>query len=57
VIVTPPLFARHRLALVAEPFLIVEGPLQAQDGVLSIRARHVQGLRGLAASVPSHDFG
>ena len=40
VIVTPGLFARHRLVLVTSPMLLVEGILQAQDGVLSIRAAH-----------------
>ena len=38
VIVTPGLFARHRLVLVTAPFLLVEGILQSQDGVVSVRA-------------------
>jgi error-prone DNA polymerase len=57
VIVTPGLFARHRLALVSEPFLLVEGILQMQDGVVSVRAAHVEALPRLAHVVPSHDFG
>jgi error-prone DNA polymerase len=57
VIVTPPLFARHRLTLVNEPFLLVEGILQIQDGVVSVRARRVEALPRLARVVPSHDFG
>jgi error-prone DNA polymerase len=57
VIVTPGLFARRRLVLVTEPFLLVEGILQRQDGVTSIRAARVQGLPLLAHAVPSHDFG
>jgi error-prone DNA polymerase len=57
VIVTPQLFARNRLTLVAEPFLLVEGTLQTQDGVVSIRARRVQPLARMGAHVPSHDFG
>ena len=57
VIVTPQLFARRRLTLVLEPFLLVEGILQAQDGVISIRARDVHALPRLAHAVPSHDFG
>ncbi len=51
VIVTPGLFARRRLPLVSEPFLLVEGILQMQDGVVSVRAGRV------AHVVPSHDFG
>ncbi|MGH7325056.1 MAG: DNA polymerase III subunit alpha [Candidatus Rokuibacteriota bacterium] len=57
IIVTPQLFARQRLALVAEPFLLVEGILQKQDGVISVRAMSVQPLTGLEPHVPSHDFG
>jgi error-prone DNA polymerase len=57
VIVTPQLFARQRWALVAEPFLLVEGILQIQDGVVSLRARRVEPLPRLPHVVPSHDFG
>jgi error-prone DNA polymerase len=57
VIITPQLFARHRLILVTEPFLLVEGILQSQDGVISIRARTVRPLARLPHVVPSHDFG
>jgi error-prone DNA polymerase len=57
VIVTPPLFERYRLVLVTEPFLLVEGVLQKQDGVVSVKAGRVQGLAPLAHNVPSHDFG
>jgi error-prone DNA polymerase len=57
VIVTPQLFARRRLTLVSEPFLLVEGIAQAQDGVISIRAARVCALARLPHAVPSHDFG
>jgi error-prone DNA polymerase len=57
VIVTPGLFARRRWTLVAEPFLLVEGILQRQDGVVSVRASRVQALARDAHVVPSHDFG
>jgi error-prone DNA polymerase len=57
VIVTPGLFARWRLPLVTEPFLLVEGILQMQDGVVSVRAARVESLPSLAHVVPSHDFG
>lgn len=57
VIVTPPLFARHRPTLVSEPFLLVEGIAQTQDGVISIRAARVRALARLPHVVPSHDFG
>ena len=57
VIVTPGLFARHRLSLVTEPFLLIEGILQTQDGVVSVRAARVEPLPRLSHVVPSHDFG
>jgi len=57
VIVTPPIFARHRVALVTEPYLLAEGIAQRQDGVISVRARRVRGLPALGHQVPSHDFG
>jgi error-prone DNA polymerase len=57
VIVTPQLFARHRLTLVTEPFLLVEGILQIQDGVVSVRAQRVRAVPALDHAVPSHDFG
>jgi error-prone DNA polymerase len=57
VIVTPALFTRARHVLVAEPFLLVEGILQMQDSVTSVRAAHVEALPRLTHAVPSHDFG
>jgi error-prone DNA polymerase len=57
VIVTPQLFARQRFVLVAQPYLLVEGLLQMQDGVTSIRASRVYPLTGFGSAVPSHDFG
>ena len=57
VIVTPQRFARNRLTLVTAPFLLVEGVVQQQDGVVSVRALRVEDLAPLAHNVPSHDFG
>ena len=56
IIVRPDLFARERTVIVEEPFLIVEGVLQNQDGVTSIRAEAVQGLSGLTIDFNAHDF-
>jgi error-prone DNA polymerase len=56
IIVRPDLFARDRLVIVEEPFLIVDGVLQMQDGVTSIRAEQVHGLRGLDLDFDAHDF-
>jgi error-prone DNA polymerase len=56
IIVRPDLFARDRLVIVEEPFLVVEGVLQNQDGVTSVRAEAVQGLRGVDIDFDAHDF-
>jgi error-prone DNA polymerase len=55
-IVRPALFERARPTIVHEPFLVVDGTLQHQDGVTAVRATAVRPFPGLAAPVPSHDF-
>ena len=58
IIVRPDLYDKERVTLVGAPFLIVEGVLQNQDGVTSIRAERVFRLEGLSAdaAIESHDF-
>jgi error-prone DNA polymerase len=56
IIVRPDLFARERLVIVEEPFLIVDGVLQNQDGVTSVRAEQVQGMHGVDIDFDAHDF-
>jgi len=56
IIVRPDLFARDRLTIVEEPFLIVDGVLQNQDGVTSVRAEQVRGMRGVDVDFDAHDF-
>jgi error-prone DNA polymerase len=56
IIVRPDLFAQDRLTVIEEPFLIVDGVLQSQDGVTSVRAEQVYGLRGLDVDFNAHDF-
>jgi error-prone DNA polymerase len=55
IIVRPDLFDRDRLTVVRQPFLLVEGILQNQQGVLSVKAERLQAIEG-AASVDAHDF-
>jgi error-prone DNA polymerase len=55
-IVTPDLFATRRSVLVNEPFLLVDGVLQNQDGVISVKAQRVQPLVATEAATESHDF-
>jgi error-prone DNA polymerase len=59
IIVRPDLFLRDRLVITDEPFLLVDGVLQNQDGVTSVRAERIAGLH--AGSVrdlefDAHDF-
>jgi error-prone DNA polymerase len=56
IIVTPQLFDKYRLELVNNPFLLIEGALQNQDNVVSVKASHVQPLSFTVAAAPSHDF-
>ena len=56
VIVRPDLFAESRAVVVDEPFLLVEGVLQQQDGVVSVRAEGLQGLSATAVDFDAHDF-
>jgi error-prone DNA polymerase len=56
IIVTPQLFDRYRRELVGHPFLLIEGKLQNQDNVISVKASHIQPLAFKVAGAPSHDF-
>ena len=56
IIVTPQLFDKYRQELVGHSFLLIEGALQNQDNVISVKASHVQPLSLAVAAAPSHDF-
>jgi error-prone DNA polymerase len=56
IIVRPDVFARDRLLIVDEPFLLIDGVLQNQDGVTSVRAEQIQRLRGVDVDFDAHDF-
>jgi len=58
IIVRPDLYASDRLTIVEASFLMVEGVLQNQDGVTSIKAERMSRLAGLpdSAAIDSHDF-
>jgi error-prone DNA polymerase len=56
IIVTPQLFEKYRFELVGHPFLLIEGALQNQDNVISVKASHVEHLSLTIAGAPSHDF-
>ncbi len=58
IIIRPDLYATDRLTIVESSFLLVEGVLQNQEGVTSIKAERVSKLAGLpdSAVIDSHDF-
>jgi error-prone DNA polymerase len=55
-IITPDLFHQNRLLLASEKFLAVEGILQNQDNVISVKAERVLPLFVTKAETVSHDF-
>jgi error-prone DNA polymerase len=54
-IVTPQIFDRYKFEVLGEPYLIIAGALQNQDGVISVKAARIEALRAGAAA-ESHDF-
>jgi error-prone DNA polymerase len=56
IIITPQLFDKNRLVVVDHPFLLIEGALQNQDNVISVKARRIRPLTLQVAAAPSHDF-
>lgn len=64
-IISPDILDRHRLVILAEKFLLLEGELQNQEGVISVRVERVSPMREAYAveavdvtdaDVRSHDF-
>ena len=55
-IVMPDLFQKNRLLVTTEQFLMVEGILQNQDNVISVKARRLMPLSITQAETSSHDF-
>jgi error-prone DNA polymerase len=55
-IITPQLFEQDHIVVVHNPFLLIEGKLQNQDNVVSVKAERVRALDISRAEVASHDF-
>ena len=55
-ILTPQVYEKNHLVIVHQQFLLVEGPLQNQDGVVSVKVAAVQGISISRAASVSHDF-
>jgi error-prone DNA polymerase len=56
VIVTPDLYERNRLIVTRSKFIIVEGRLQNQGGVIHVKATHLHSLATTSLEIRSHDF-
>ncbi|HUE23153.1 MAG TPA: error-prone DNA polymerase [Bryobacteraceae bacterium] len=54
-IIEPSTYDRYKLAVVGEPFLLIDGVLQNQDGVISVKVGRVEALPAGAAA-ESHNF-
>jgi len=52
----PKLYEQNRVAVTRGKFLIVEGVLQNQDGVISVKASAVRVLQLSEVDMQSHDF-
>jgi error-prone DNA polymerase len=55
-IITPQLFDQDRMTVVQHQFLLIDGRLQNQEGVVSVKAERVQPLTITRAEPASHDF-
>jgi error-prone DNA polymerase len=56
VIVTPDVYEHNRLIVARSKFLVIEGSLQNQDGVIHVKATHLAPLAHCSLDVHSHDF-
>jgi error-prone DNA polymerase len=56
IIVSPQLFDQYHVELVGHSFLLVEGSLQNQDNVISVKASHIKPLPLAVTATASHDF-
>jgi error-prone DNA polymerase len=54
-IIEPATYDRYKLVVVGEPFLLIDGVLQNQDGVISVKVGRVEALAAGAAA-ESHNF-
>jgi error-prone DNA polymerase len=55
-IIMPEVFAKNRVTIVNQQFLLIEGQLQKQDNVISVKAESIRPLVVTRAETSSHDF-
>ena len=56
VIITPDLYEKERVVVTRSKFILVEGALQNQDGVIHVKATKIRPLEFANLEVRSHDF-
>jgi len=56
IIVNPDVFARDKRTIVDEPYLLVEGTLQNQDGAVSVKADRVEAIGHAGPEAEARDF-
>jgi error-prone DNA polymerase len=56
IILTPDLFEHERLTVTRNRFLLIEGLLQNNDGIVHVKANGICPLKLTAAAIVSHDF-
>jgi error-prone DNA polymerase len=55
-ILWPDFFQENRVVVLNEPFLLAEGVVQKQDGVIHVKVEHLRPAGNLALELESHDF-
>jgi error-prone DNA polymerase len=55
VILAPDIFERDRIVVTRTRFLLIEGPLQIQDGVIHVKAQRIAPLDITSVDIRSHD--
>jgi error-prone DNA polymerase len=56
IILAPDVFEQNRLVVTRNRFLLIEGPLQNQDGVVHVKAQRITPLDITNVEIHSHDF-
>jgi error-prone DNA polymerase len=56
VIIMPDIYEKYRQVVLEPRFIRVSGTVQNQDGIVHLRAEHVEALTVSAAQMSSHDF-
>ena len=54
-IITPSTYEKYKLAVVGEPFLLIDGVLQNQDGTISVKVGRLEALPAGPAAA-AHNF-